>query len=526
MIKIWGGPGCGKTTKQMEFYETFLQKGYTPSDITAITFRTTSAEDLINGVVAKTQTDKKTVKTHVGTIHSICNRLVGFNELISPKEINQFAKQHKYLPYMKSKSQFIDDEDKAYSGDLFDLYTWLRNTQTPVEKWYLYPGFSEIKLPDEKIPDFVNDYEHFKKEINKIDYTDMLQRIIDEKTPLDTPVLMVDEFQDLTTQMYRIFENWAPKCEYVIVAGDPLQSIYGFWGGSPDHYLNWQANEVILKQSHRLPSQVWDFASRILELEGMKVPEIKAKTGFVDPIKYIDWDVTTPSYSSELHLVRCNYQAYPIAMKLAQEGKMFGGLNGWTQEEMNLASAVISFRSWKPLTLDHLTTLVKYYPLPIFGVKGSKDDLIGKMKKSYNPATSLIRTGQGFITNRLIDSLLSYDPTYAMATDNKLLAAKINGIKDSSTYIPFIKIDELNKRYMPRFNRNILTFHGSKGLEAQAVFLHTGITKRIENALVIPGEESAAEARVWYVGATRAKDALYIISDEGKKYSLPEVAVC
>jgi len=53
--------------------------------------------------------------------------------------------------------------------------------------------------------------------------------------------------------------------------------------------------------------------------------------------------------------------------------------------------------------------------------------------------------------------------------------------------------------------------------------LHTGITPKIQKSIVIPGKESKAEARVWYVGVTRAIEHLYIVQDEGHNFNLPTI---
>lgn len=506
-------------------YRTLLNSGYRPEDITVITFRKSSANDLIHETMKYAKVDLCEIRNHVGTTHSICNRLIGHHDIISKAEINNFYKDYGYLPYVKTKrSQIADDEESAYSGDLSDLYTWLRNTQTPSEKWYLYPGADNISLPHERIEGFVSDYEQYKQRIGKIDYSDMLQEVIDGNIPLDTPVLMVDEFQDLTTQMFTIFETWVPKCERVVIAGDPLQSIYGFWGGSPNYYTNWEAKELILRHSYRLPLQVWDFAKTLLILEGMTPPDISAKSGDFMPIRQVNWDDELPVYDTELHLVRCNYQAQAVAFKLATEGKIFGGLCGWSAEEINLASAITTFRSGKPLSVDQMIALIKYYPVKLFGVEWSKDDLINSLNNSYTPQ---LYTGSGLITPQLMNSLHSYDPTKAMSCNNQLLAAKINGVKDFKTPIPCVKITEKNQKPpILKFPRNVFTIHGSKGLEAEAVFLHTAITPRIQKAIVIPCEESAAEARVWYVGSTRTQKVLYLVRDKGINYQLPDVATC
>lgn len=524
-VKIHGVPGAGKTYTEMGLYSTLLDNGYTSEDITAITFRTTSAEDLINNVAHRTGADRSSVKTHVGTIHSVCNRLSGHSALITPEDKNRFLKENNYLPFVKTKKQSLgtDTDEIVQSGDLFDMYTWLKNTQTPAEKWYKYPGYANITMPDKMVPEFVDNYEGFKQFIGKIDFPDMLQRIIDEGIELDTPVLMADEFQDFTTQMSAVFNTWAKSCERVIIAGDPLQSVYGFWGGSPNYYKRFEAEELVLKKSYRLPSQIWKYASRILKVEGMKVPEVEAKPGYTNPIKMINWDDPTPCYGSELHLVRCNYQSGAVALKLAEEGKVYGGLYGWSQAELNLANTIITFREGSPISKEHLLTLVDYYPLKLFGKWKDKQELVNSV---ISFGAGHIDLKSNFISPMFGALLNSEAPANSSEISNNIFRAKINGIlKNHDKYeIMFRTLEKVSKQYKPRFRRNLLTIHGSKGLEAQAVFLHTAITPTIEKALVIPGEESQAEARVWYVGATRAKDALYIVKDAGKySYPLPEM---
>jgi superfamily I DNA/RNA helicase len=103
-----------------------------------------------------------------------------------------------------------------------------------------------------------------------------------------------------------------------------------------------------------------------------------------------------------------------------------------------------------------------------------------------------------------------------MVRDSVLFRAKMNGVKNRKELITLKEVK----------NRVVLTIHGAKGLEAEAVFLHTAITPRIQKALLIPGKESQAEARVWYVGVTRPKKVLYLVTDAGKNYTLPGVPSC
>lgn len=536
-IKVWGGPGCGKTKNLMDMYETLLNSRYTPEDITAITFRKSSAEDLIHKVSLKTTTSPDVLKKHVGTIHSICNRLAGRGTLLTDSDLNKFVKDHKYLQNVQvNQHENVDTDEVVQSGNLFNLYTWLRNTQTPLNKLYLYPGFNEIGVDQDLIETFITDYEQLKTTLNRIDYTDMLQRVITDSIPLDTPVLVIDEFQDLTAQMYQVFKLWCPSCEVVIIAGDPLQSIYGYMGGSPSYYMDFAAQEVILKKSYRLPSQIWEYAKTILRYEGMTAPEVASKTGCISPIQELHWDNSLPVHESELHLVRCNYQSQAVAMHLAYSGKLFGGLHGWTAAELNLARAVINFRSGSPLTVEDMTTIVENYPSKFFGSKQTTSSLIQSIKNQFNSTSSegtlATWVDTSLLTPKIRDALSSDDPTNAMIRNSKLFTAKIKGIMDSRLKLDYIPKNAEGNYPPVHFNgkclpyRNLFTIHGAKGLEADAVFLHTAITPRIQKAIAIPGEESAAEARVWYVGATRSRNILYVVKDAGHNYNLPEVMIC
>jgi DNA helicase-2/ATP-dependent DNA helicase PcrA len=513
-IKVFGGPGCGKTSIIKEFYQKYLFEGYKPEDITVLSFRKTAAKDLIDATISYAKVEEKELRKHVGTIHSICYRLIGYPETMDSEDYRAFIDLNNYGKYLKTTGKGKNDaEESAYSGDLFDLYTWLRNTCTPFEKWKKYPGIKNIKLPASKVPEFFQKYEEYKKQVDKVDFSDMLQTVIDEQIQLDTPILMVDEFQDFTAQMYKIFEMWVPYCDSVLVAADPNQSIYEFWGGCPDYYYDFDAVEIVRPETFRLNEQMKNFSHKILKRVGMSAPETKARKECSNSIFRVRYDSKLPVYEEEFHLVRCNYQAHAIALSLAKDGKVFSGLCGWSSEEIDAANAIILIRHGKAISFDQMKAIVNLFPLKMLGIKGSKADFISKLEREYTPE---LQTGSGTLTSQILDILNSADPTKGMVRDGVLFRAKINGVKNRKELITLKEVK----------NRAVLTIHGAKGLEAEAVFLHTAITPRIQKALLIPGKESQAEARVWYVGVTRPKKVLYLVTDEGKNYTLPGVPSC
>jgi superfamily I DNA/RNA helicase len=160
-IKIFGGPGCDKTTIIKEFYPKYLLYGYKPTEITVLIFRKTAAADLIDATISCARMEEKELKQYVGTIHSICYRLIGRPEKMEPSDYADFVKKNNYGKYLKNGSYTakIDDmEESVYSGDLFDLYSWLRNTCAPFDKWNKYPGAKNIKIPSNKVTELLKNY--------------------------------------------------------------------------------------------------------------------------------------------------------------------------------------------------------------------------------------------------------------------------------------------------------------------------------------------------------------------------------
>ena len=548
-IKIWGSPGCGKTTKLMDNihgYQSLLARGYRPSDITVLTYRKSSAHDLIDKVKKYVKADEKELRRHVGTMHAICLRLIGYPEVITDLDRYNFAVEFGYAPFTKLKKQDKNQDKKEdydkesepeedpkdieafgdepeCTGDLFELYTWCHNTCTPVEKWYIYPRADAIKLSSNEISKFFKNYDTYKRRIGKVDFSDMLQRVIDKNIAIDTPILMVDEFQDLTAQMYKIFMLWYPLCDFVMIAGDPYQSIYSYMGGSPEYHLQWEADEIILGETYRLPENIKNFSQAILKAEGLKPPEIMAKSGYGNAILSIEYDDEYPVYPTELHLIRCNYQAPAIALRLAKAGKVFSGSSniGWSDSELNLANAVIAIKMKKPLTKEQLVAVIRHFPTKVLGITST-----GKTEKSVKDAYikenfgknivfyPQLQTGSGILRPQVLETLKSSDPTKGMTRNGKLFSAKIAGVIDRKE---LILPQELK-------NRKIMTIHAAKGLEADAAFLHTSITPTIQRGIIESTKGSQAEARVWYVGSSRAIEILFIVNDVGKDYDLPNIA--
>jgi hypothetical protein len=250
---------------------------------------------------------------------------------------------------------------------------------------------------------------------------------------------MVDEFQDFTAQIYKIFEMWVPSCKAVLVAGDPNQSIYEFFGGCTDYYYYFDATEIIRHETFRLPEQIKNYSHKILKYAGMTEPEIKARQVDSNTIHCVRYDCKLPAYENEFHLIRCNYPAHTIALSLAKKGRVFGGLCGWREDEVNAANAIISIRQGKAVSFDQMKTIINLFSAKMLDIRGSKEDLGSGLEKMYAPQ---LHTGTGILNCKILNILKSRDPTKGMVKGSVLFRAKINGIKNR---INLIILEEVKK---------------------------------------------------------------------------------
>jgi superfamily I DNA/RNA helicase len=391
-----------------------------------------------------------------------------------------------------------------------NFYSWMKNTCTPLSKYYLFPNLADLKNGHD-FKQFYMEYEDFKNEVGKIDFSDMLTECYNQGLKPDTKALFVDEFQDLTRQQYEIVNVWAESMDDVIIAGDPLQSIYPFWGGSHDYLYAWDAEQLVLPISYRLPGDVWAAAGDTLRYNGrQETPEIETKkeVGSVHTIDYRDIEYYLSKHyehatGTTFHLVRANYQVLPIAYVLAGMGIPFhNNFCGWTDRNVNLLNALVKIQNWIIPTTVELNALVDNYPVEHFKGESNKTEL----KTSITKAGSM----EGFkkINNGLIDLIRSGDPVKGLQSGGDLKKKKIgvmiqkNQILDPKEITTYIK-----------------TIHGAKGLEAETMFLHTGITNKI-NQSILDYERLKDEARVWYVGLSRTSQKMYIVLDKGKRFNV------
>jgi hypothetical protein len=248
-------------------------------------------------------------------------------------------------------------------------------------------------------------------------------------------------------------------------------------------FTEWDAEERILRKSHRLKTPVWELGRTILETHGQEVPEIETRPAALgDCISYIHYSDDLPTcIGDQLHLVRCNFQGRRIGLEFQEMGMPFVSgphMGGWRSSDLNLYNGIVKLRSGDPLTKQEVKEVSGAYPNEIKEGQASKKLI------------SIVRSVAPVSYSKTMNAKSLKIDTALMANGGIMTAGQLQKIR-------------------------LLTIHGAKGGEADNVFLHTGITRKIEDS--IDDEYGAlSEDRVFYTGVTRAREHLYIVEDEDK----------
>lgn len=208
VVAVIAGPGTGKTGTLADRVEYLITKmGAKPREITAVTFTNQAAGELRERLAARLGGKRAISGMTVGTFHSICWQQLDRPALISESEALRLAGEllesrglhltpRRFLQEVSRRKNGVKPKETAVDEELLAEYRRLMDGQ---------PDFDDLLLQALKTspPD--------RKSLTH---------------------LLVDEFQDCNDLQYHLTLHWSSKGKSLFVIGDPDQSIYGFRGAT------------------------------------------------------------------------------------------------------------------------------------------------------------------------------------------------------------------------------------------------------------------------------------------------------
>ncbi len=542
---VTAGPGTGKTHTLISHLLYLLEtRRIKPSWITAVTFTSHAAEEMRERIRRQTGKGTTAKKLTIGTFHAIAWKLL--------KENGSTASLAAETQTRDLAEQIIKD---------FSLKMTASRFLTEISEYKTRPYHSGFCGESERFtPELTQAFEAYQKclkEGNLLDFDDLLTEAlhIAEDRSFDCfTYLMVDEFQDISPLEYQLLKAWNHGGKELFAIGDPDQSIYGFRGSDAGCFQRLieetpGIRQITLEENYRSTPQILAFASGIISRNPGGWRHLTPNRPDGIPVRAAEAD----SAASE-------------GIFIAREiNRLVGGIGMLEAQEILHENKSLGFDDIAVLYRTHrqadiLETCLKKEGIPYI-VSGRDDYLM-------EPAV------RGTIC--FFQSLLQPENLPAEQTAKKLLwNGQLPLLYETMAekYLPLLKkkkavkiLEEWstdlqleNKKAMQKLCRTavfypamadfihalefgvesdlkrcgsrhyksgaitLMTLHGSKGLEFPAVFIFGAKKGLIPFETGDHASNVEEERRLFYVGATRARETLILTASKEESAFLKDL---
>ncbi|MFA9425463.1 UvrD-helicase domain-containing protein [Natronorubrum sp. A-ect3] len=569
VTRLFGGPGSGKTTALLDHVEEILeQEGVTFRDILVVSYTRAAAQEVRERLAERLDESPRALQGNVCTMHAKAYELLDLSrsDVIGESDKEEFCEDYG-----------IEYEDE-YSGagrrtarsttignKVIATSQWLQRTGRDVTDWYDVPfqwNEEEVRLPPEidpnaqegnkytptwpsdddriDVPEAIRGWRNYKGEQGKIGFADMLERVSQRSLLPNVDYLVIDEFQDITTLQYDVYQEWKPHMEEVLIAGDDDQVVYSWQGADPALLLEEEVDEdVILPNSYRLPSNVLNAVNQEIRhidtrqdkdlkprKEGGAV-EARRNASMLDVVRNVRRTLIEGD-GTIMILFRARYQMFQFIDEFITEGVPFTSLTDqrmWTDRLTQYVRAVEAIDRGEDVTGLQARRLADMLQESAFGTN-ERDDLFDEIDDRQEEA-GIDDLAELMIPAAVIQDHAPFMPGPASAGD---MVRKVTNFQKKSIRSYFAIGEYLG---METDRVRVGTIHSAKGREADHVIVGTDLTEKVVEQMVatvddptdVPGVEEFTknsspvpvltdnERRVFYVGMSRARERLVLLEN-------------
>lgn len=504
---VLAGPGTGKTHTITAKIINLLKNGISAQEIAALTFTQKAATQMrqrvINSIAEKEQLP------FIGTFHLLCLKLL--REYLPPKN-KQFN-----LCTRQQQREILTSLGVSNPEKIIEKITKFKNTS--------------ISL-DQKTASIYEKYEEKKKELNLLDFDDLLIKTVELLSSKTIPPLfsyiIVDEFQDINKLQYEIVKKLLKKDGCLAIFGDPDQAIYSFRGSEIDLFLNLpkdfkDLHLINLGLNYRSQANIIHASNKFI------TANTKRFSKKIEPVKDASFPILIIETQDE----------HEEAKTILKELKARMGAIDFTESYQNKNETPYSFASFAVLarTNTQLDIIRQHFikaGIPVKTIQKDKElwlrEFTNKIYELFNKneiVSTLFKEGS------LIQLLKSLDFFNCLESSERKLIEDLTKFYKKGKLIEQLQslIDELSEiTPLDLFDESmnavsLLTLHGAKGLEFPVVFI-AGFEEGLIPFSFASDTDIEEERRLFYVGMTRAMDELIITYARnrfinGKKCSLP-----
>jgi DNA helicase-2/ATP-dependent DNA helicase PcrA len=575
---VLAGPGSGKTKVIVERLRYMIENHHIPpSSILVITFTKAAAVEMQYRFLKIT--DSSYPEVVFGTFHSVFYKIIRNSKSKNENKIEIATEKNKYEILRDGLSMFrgigkIDDS--TYEDALLELSDIISEISR-IKNLGITPQDSIESLCVSKVfPDIFKFYNNRLVEFGMIDFDDMILRckkILEEnESILKTwqerfKFILIDEYQDINPVQYSVVRLLLGDSNNIFAVGDDDQSIYGFRGSDPKIMLdfkksfeNYDPKFINLQINYRCGSDILSNALKVIDTNKVRFKKDLIAfegngRGTVVTRRYESRSIQNNNIALFLKkhmdnlsdiaiLYRTNSEAAQLAMVLNEYGiptsideqkhSLFcdkavelcisyisfaykGRSRGDFYRIINRPMRYIS-RDCAPSEVIKESDLLRYY-------KGNSNRL--KTLRDFFSQINMISHLRPSLMVRFIRRSVGINELYpgsSAALDE--LEKLSQSYTDSSKFLKFLlemqakELEKSPKKDTAGTDKdrvNIMTMHGSKGLEFETVWLPDLNEGIIPTRSAVTEEQIEEERRMLYVAMTRAKKALIMSYITGNK---------
>ena len=488
--KILGPPGTGKTTRLIKYVKTFVKLGTPIDKIGYFAFTTKAANEAVDRMLdAYPNLQKKNLK-HFRTLHSLAFTQLGMKkaQVMQDEHYEDIGRKLGIEVTVYSngeeKTGFVDSD-----SEYFNIINAARIKNVSIEEEYNTDMYSE-DIDKHQLKILKEEVDNYKQAYGLVDFTDMIERFNVAELCPKYDVIFVDEAQDLSPIQWKMYDILKKNSKHIILAGDDDQAIYGWAGADVKRFQDEPAKDIILPQSYRVPQQVQRVADQILRRipDDRRIKKQWAPRPESGTTNYITSIEDAPLHSDDwLVLARTNDKLIKLKSTL-RDMAIYFEIKGRKSYKTRLYTAIKNYTRWTngdKLSLSECKDLFEFLEIEW------------------------------------------------VMTDERMYDLQEFGFKLDKPWYEEFKSDPEESLYIRELLRNeeklnnparvkLSTIHAAKGGEATNVLLILDNTKKIREAIEKSQDKYDEEQRVWYVGVTRTKQNLYILTakQEDKGYDI------
>ena len=487
--KILGPPGTGKTTKLIKYVKTFVKLGTPIDKIGYFAFTTKAANEAIDRMLDyHTAFSRKDLK-YFRTLHSLAFTQLGMKkaQVMQDEHYEDIGRKLGIEVTVYSngeeKTGFVDSD-----SEYFNIINAARIKNVSIEDEYNTDMYSE-DIDKHQLQILKDEVENYKQAYGLVDFTDMIEKFNMAELCPKYDVVFVDEAQDLSPIQWKMYDILKKNSKYVILAGDDDQAIYGWAGADVKRFQDEKAKDIILPQSYRVPQSVQHIADQILNRipNDRRIKKQWAPRPEPGTTNHITTIEDAPLHDGDwLILARTNDKLRKLKPTL-RDMAIYFELKGRKSYKTRLYTAIKNYTRWTTgdkLSLSEIKDLFEFLE-----------------EESPTEERMYDLFEWGYAKTQEWYDVFKTDP------EESLYIREMLRLKE-----------ELSKPARVKLS----TIHAAKGGEATNVLLILDNTKKIRDAIEKSEDKHDEEQRVWYVGVTRTKQNLYILTakHEDKGYDI------